>query len=263
MNHTNPFKQRLLAGERQFGLFCMSLTAQTADALVDSGFDFLMFDAEHTPTSLPTLLSQAMALARTPTMPLVRMPSADPVLFKPILDMGIDTVMVPNIRTAAEAEAAVRAVRYPPHGIRGVGGSVRATRYGRDATYYAAAADRVCLLLQLESVEGLGNLEAIAAVDGIDGLFIGPVDLATDLGHLAQATHPTVVAAVLDGIRRAKAVGKPIGVLAGEPQAPAYLDAGAAMVCLGSDLGLLTRAADALAARFIRAPAIAAAAPSP
>jgi 2-keto-3-deoxy-L-rhamnonate aldolase RhmA len=249
---TNPFKQKLLRGDPQFGLFCMSLTPQTAEALSGSGFDFLMFDAEHTPTSLPTLYGQAVALAATATQCLVRMPSADPVLFKPVLDLAIDTVMVPNIRTAEEARAAVRAVRYPPHGIRGVGGSVRATGYGRHADYYAAAAQRVCLLLQIESAEGLRNLEAICAVDGVDGLFIGPVDLATDMGHLAQATHPQVVEAAVAGVRRIRAAGKAAGILAGEPQAAMYVEAGANVVCLGSDLGLLVKTADALAARWMR-----------
>ncbi|MFL6692873.1 MAG: HpcH/HpaI aldolase family protein [Ramlibacter sp.] len=248
----NPFKQKLLRAEPQFGLFCMSLTAQTAEALSGSGFDFLMFDAEHTPTSLPTLYTQALALAAGTTQCLVRMPSSDPVLFKPVLDLAIDTVMVPNIRNADEARAAVRAVRYPPHGIRGVGGSVRATGYGRHSDYYAAAADRVCLLLQIESAEGLRNLEAICAVDGVDGLFIGPVDLATDMGHLAQATHPQVVEAAVDGVRRIRAAGKGAGILAAEAQAAMYVQAGANVVCLGSDLGLLVRNADALAARWVR-----------
>jgi 4-hydroxy-2-oxoheptanedioate aldolase len=248
----NPFRQRLLRAEPQFGLFCMSLTAQTAEALSGSGFDFLMFDAEHTPTSLPTLYTQALALAASTTQCLVRMPSSDPVLFKPVLDLAIDTVMVPNIRNADEARAAVRAVRYPPDGIRGVGGSVRATAYGRYSDYYAAAADRVCLLLQIESSEGLRNLDAICAVDGVDGLFIGPVDLATDMGHLAQATHPQVVEAAVNGIRRIRAAGKGAGILAAEAQAAMYVEAGANVVCLGSDLGLLVRNADALASRWVR-----------
>ncbi|CAM3857880.1 HpcH/HpaI aldolase family protein [Bordetella tumulicola] len=248
----NLFKEKLLRRQPQFGLFAMSLTAQTADALVPSGFDFLMFDAEHTPTALPILYSQVLALASSRTACLVRMPGPDPVAFKPVLDMGIATVMVPNIRNAKEAAQAVRAVQYPPRGIRGVGGSVRATRYGRDADYYAQSAEQICLLLQIESAEGLSNIEAIAAVEGVDGLFIGPVDLATDLGHLAQATHPAVIQACLDGVRRIRATGKAAGILAGESQAQAYLDAGATMVCLGSDLGLLTKAADALAAHWIQ-----------
>jgi len=248
----NPFKQKMLRGEPQFGLFCMSLTAQTAEALSTSGFDFLMFDAEHTPTSLPTLYTQALALAASTTQCLVRMPSADPVPFKPVLDLAIDTVMVPNIRTAEEARATVRAVRYPPHGIRGVGGSVRATGYGRHTDYYAAAAERVCLLLQIESAEGLKNLDAICAVEGVDGLFIGPVDLATDMGYLAQATHPKVIEAATEGVRRIRAAGKGAGILAAEPQAGMYVEAGANVVCLGSDLGLLVKNADALAARWVR-----------
>jgi 2-keto-3-deoxy-L-rhamnonate aldolase RhmA len=248
----NPLKARLLAGEPLFGIFCMSLSFQAVDALAGSGFDFLLFDAEHTPTSLPNLYAQIVTLAGRKTAAAVRMPSADPVNFKPILDMGFDTVMIPNIRTAAEAEAAVRAVRFSPAGVRGVGGSVRATNYGRDQSYYAGAAERVCLLLQIESAAGLRNIEAICAVEGVDGLFIGPVDLATDLGYLAQANHPEVVAAAIDGIRRIRASGKAACILAGEAQAQQYLDAGATMVCLGSDLGLLVKTTDALAQRWIK-----------
>lgn len=247
----NPFKRRLQQGERQFGLFCMSLTAQTVDALSDSRFNFLLFDAEHTPTSLPTLYGQVMALAGTPTHAIVRMPSQDPVMLKPVLDMGFETVMLPNVRSVEEARAAVRAVRYPPLGIRGVGGTVRATRYGRDQGYYETAIDRLCLLLQIESGEGLRDIAAIANVDGVDGVFIGPVDLATDLGHLARPGHPEVMAAALEGVRQASATGKGVGILAGEAQCMQYLEAGASMVCLGSDLGLLVRAADELAGRWV------------
>lgn len=251
MDHTNTFKTRLLRGDVQIGIFCMSMTAQAVDVLSDARFDFLLFDAEHTPTSLPILYSQVLALSGSQTQALVRMPASNPVLFKPVLDMGLDTLMAPNIRNAAEALEAVRAVRYPPHGMRGVGGAVRATRYGRDASYYAAASQRVCLLLQIESAEGLKNIEEICAVDGVDGLFFGPVDLATDMGFLAQPTHPEVTAAILDGIRRVKACGTAAGVLAGEAQAQAYLDAGATLVCMGTDLGLLVKAADGLAARWV------------
>jgi 4-hydroxy-2-oxoheptanedioate aldolase len=251
LKHDHDHCQSLQGQESQFGLFCMSLAAQTVDALAGARFDFLLFDAEHTPTSLPILYSQVLTLAGSRTQALVRMPSQDPAMFKAVLDMGVDTVMVPNVRDAAEARAAVAAVRYPPQGIRGVGGSVRATGYGRDQAYYATAADRVCLLLQVESVEGLRNIEAICAVDGVDGIFFGPVDLATDLGHLAQPGHPEVVAAVLGGIRRARAAGKAAGILAGETQCRQYVDAGATMVCLGSDLGLLVRAADQLAKRWV------------
>lgn len=248
----NTFKKKLQRGQPQFGLFAMSLAAQTADALAPSGFDFLMFDAEHTPTTLSTLYSQVLALAPSRTSCLVRMPGLDPVAFKPILDMGIDTVMVPNVKNAEEAAQAVQAVHYPPRGIRGVGGSVRATRFGRDHAYYERADDAICLLLQIESVEGLSNIEAIAQVEGVDGLFIGPVDLASDLGHLAQPTHPVVIEACLEGVRRIRAAGQSAGILAAETQVQAYIDAGATMVCLGSDLGLLTKAADALAARYVQ-----------
>lgn len=248
----NPFKQKLASGNPQFGMFCMSVTAQATDLLSDSGFDFLIFDMEHSPSSVPILYSQVLALARTTTHVMVRMPSHDPVLLKPILDMGIDTVMIPNVRNAAEGRAMVEAVRFPPHGIRGVGGSVRATRYGRDQTYYAGAADRTCLVLQVESEEGLKNIEDICSVEGVDGVFIGPVDLATDMGYLASPTHEAVITAALDGVRRARAAGKAAGIMTGEAQCQQYLDAGANLVCLGSDLGLLARTADALASRWVK-----------
>lgn len=247
---SNPFKSRLLRGDLQFGLFCFSLAAQTADALADCGFDFLLFDAEHSPTSLPLLLSQALALASSPTQALVRATANDAIVFKPLLDMGYRTLMVPNVRTAEEATAAVRGVRYAPRGVRGIGGTVRATRYGRDGSYYGAADANVCLIIQVESEQGLANLESICAVDGIDCVFFGPADLSTDMGHLMQPGHPRVVGAIEEGIRRVRKAGKFAGVLATGDQAQRYVTLGATLVCLGSELGILVKTCDTLAAEW-------------
>ncbi|MGD9943531.1 MAG: HpcH/HpaI aldolase/citrate lyase family protein [Burkholderiaceae bacterium] len=249
--HANRFKLRLLRGERLAGLFCFSLSAQAADALADCGFDFLLFDTEHSPTGLTLLYSQLLALGRGPTQPIVRVIANDAVVFKPVLDMGVDTLMVPNVRSAAEAEAAVGAMRYPPAGQRGIGGTVRATRYGRDASYYAAAAERACLIVQVESGEGLAELEAICAVPGVDCVLFGPADLSTGLGYLAQPEHPAVVSAIEDGIRRVRKAGKFAGVVAAGETAQRYLDAGATMLCLGADLGIMVKACDALAAQWV------------
>ena len=251
---TDSFRQRVRGNRPLFGLFCMITSPQTAEALGDSGFDFLLFDGEHTPTSLPVLQTQAAVLARSGTAFAVRVAANDATLIKPILDIGIDVLMIPDVRTAEAARAAVRAVRYPPDGIRGVGGMVRATRYGRDSGYYAQAADKTCLVLQIESPEGLANLDAICAVEGVDVLFFGPADLSTNMGLLVQPGAPEVVAAVTDGIRRVRAAGKAAGVLAPEALAYRYADASATMISFGTELGLLLQSADALARRGAQYP---------
>ena len=249
----NRFKSRLLAGDPQFGLFVVSNAQQTAEALGGSGYDYLCFDVEHSPTTTPALHAQLTALAGTGTASVVRVAGLDLAAFKHYLDLGVDALMVPNVHTADIAREAVRYTRYPSSGgIRGLGGTMRATRYGRDKAYFAEAADNTCLLAQIESREGLRNLDAICDVQGVDLLFFGPTDLSADMGHLGQPGHPEVVAAIEAGIRRAKALGKPSGVLAGDPDCQRYLEAGATLVILGSDLGLMVRGADQLAAKYCK-----------
>ena len=163
--------------------------------------------------------------------------------------------MVPSIDTAEQAREAVRYTRYPAAGgIRGMGGTMRATRYGRDKGYFAAAAQNTCVLIQIESRAALANLDAICAVDGVDLVFFGPTDLSADMGLMGQPGHPDVVTAIEAGIRRARALGAGAGILAGDPDCQRYIDAGATMVILGSDLGLMVRNADALAAKYVRRP---------
>jgi len=246
----NKIKQRLLAGQTLHGLFVVSNSLQNAEALSYSGFDFLCFDIEHSPSAVPAVHAQLAALGAAGMPAMVRVTGLDPVVFKHYLDLGAGTLMVPNINTAEQARQAVRYARYPAAGgLRGVGGTMRVNRYGRDKDYFAQAADRTCVVLQVETREALRNLEAICAVDGVDLVFFGPADLAADMGFVGQPTHPEVVTAIEDGMRRARAAGVPSGVAAGDPDCRRYVEAGARMVILGSDLALLVRAADTLAAK--------------
>jgi 4-hydroxy-2-oxoheptanedioate aldolase len=229
------------------GLFIGFAAHQPVEALAGSGFDFFVFDLEHSPSALPVLHAQLAALRRADTVAAVRVPSTDAVAIKHVLDLGVDAIMVPDVRSAAQAREAVRAMRYPPAGARGMGGSIRATDFGRDPGYYARANREVCLIAQIESLQGLDALEDICAVDGVDVVFFGPYDLAADAGHLAQPAHPDIAAKVLDGLRRVRRCGRHAGLLAAPAQWAHYTEAGAELVILGSDVSLLVRAADALA----------------
>lgn len=231
------------------GLFIGFAAFQPVEALAGSGFDFFVFDLEHAPSALPVLHSQLAALGRGRTRAAVRVPSTDMVAIKHVLDLGVDAVMVPDVRSAEQARSAVRAMRYPPAGMRGMGGSIRATDFGRDAGYYARAGEEVCLIVQIESLQGLEQLEEICAVDGVDVVFFGPYDLAADAGHLAQPAHPDIAARVLDGVRRVRRSGRFAGLLAAPSQWAHYTEAGAELVVVGSDVSLLVKAADALASQ--------------
>jgi 4-hydroxy-2-oxoheptanedioate aldolase len=247
----NKLKQRLHGGQTVHGLFVVSNSLQNAEALSHSGFDFLCFDIEHSPSSAPALHAQFAALGAAGMPSMVRVTGLDPVVFKHYLDLGVGTLMVPNISNAEQARQAVRYARYPAAGgLRGVGGTMRVNRYGRDKDYFARAAEQTCVVLQIETREALRNLEDICAVDGVDLVFFGPADLAADMGFMGQPTHPEVVAAIEDGMRRAGAAGVPSGVAAGDADCAGYVRAGARMVILGSDLALLVRAADTLAAKY-------------
>ncbi len=250
---TNNFKKRVLARDPQYGLFVVSNALQTAEALGASGLDYLCFDIEHSPSSGPALHAQLAALGGTGVASVVRLAGIDLAAIKHCLDLGVDALMIPNVHTADLAREAIRYSRYPAAGgIRGMGGTMRSTRYGRDKGYYAAAADNTCMLIQVESREGLRNLDAICGVDGVDLVFFGPTDLSAEMGFMGQPGHPEVVEAIVKGIRRANELGVAAGVLAGDPDCQRYIDAGATMVILGSDLGLMVRGADTLAAKYCR-----------
>ena len=247
---TNRFKQRLRAGERQIGLWCSLSNAYAAEAVAGSGFDWPLLDTEHSPGGVESVLGQLQAIAPYPVAGVVRPAWNDTVLIKKFLDVGAQTLLVPFVQSPDEAAAAVAAMRYPPQGVRGVAGTTRASGFGRIGDYARRAAEELCLLVQIETGEALERLEAIASVDGVDGVFIGPNDLAASLGHLGEPGHPEVVAAVEDAIARLKVLGKPSGIYTTPAFARRCLDLGAAFAAVGGDLGILARGTEALAASF-------------
>ncbi len=239
----NAFKAGLAAGKVQHGLWCGIADPLVAEMCAALGYDWMMFDTEHTALDLPKVLTLMQAIAPYPVAPLVRPASLDPAAIKRWLDIGAQTLLIPMINTVEEAQLAAASVAYPPHGIRGVAGSARASRFGTVADYHLKARDEICLLVQVETVEAMGRIEEIAAVPGIDGIFVGPADLAASLGHPGQPGHPEVRTAVLDSIRRIVAAGKPAGFLSTDP---AYVEevteAGATFVSSRIDLVELRRA---------------------
>lgn len=248
----NPFKAALAARRHQFGLWLGLANPYTAEICAGAGFDWLVIDGEHAPNDLSLMLAQLQALAGYEVAPVVRVPIGETWMIKQVLDLGAQTVLVPMVESAAQARELVRAMRYPPQGVRGVGAALaRASGFNRRAGYLASANEQTCLLVQVESCAGLEAIEEIAALDGVDGIFIGPADLAADMGHLADPGAPEVKAAVLDGIARIARAGCAPGILTGDPaMVQDCLDAGALFVAVGTDVTLLSGATSALAARF-------------
>lgn len=248
----NTFKRALAAGQTQIGLFLGLGDAWSAEALAGCGFDWLLIDGEHGPNDLRSILAQLQALAAHPERAVVRTPDHDAARIKQLLDGGAQTLMVPMVASAAQAHALVRAMHYPPHGIRGVGTAMaRAAHWNGVGDYFAHADREVCLIVQIESIEGLAALDAIAAVPGVDGVFLGPSDLAASMGHLGQPGHPEVRAAVEQALTRIRAAGKAAGVFSADPALAArYQELGASFLLVGVDALLLRQAASALAGRF-------------
>lgn len=251
----NPFKQALAERRPQIGLWQGLASAYTAEICAGAGFDWLLIDGEHTPNDLTSVLQQAQAIAAYPgTHAIARVPMGHghvgQMLIKQYLDLGVQTLLVPMVDTPEQAREIVRSMRYPPDGVRGMGGA-RASRWGRYPNYPKEANAQVCLLVQVETRQALDNLDAIAALDGVDGVFIGPSDLSASLGHVGNAAHPEVQDAIESAIARINAAGKAAGILtADEAQARRYLELGALFVAVGLDTNLLARATAALAAKF-------------
>jgi 4-hydroxy-2-oxoheptanedioate aldolase len=247
----NAFKHAIAAGRLQVGLWSSLASNIGAEAVADSGFDWILLDTEHSPNEVPGLLSQMQAAAGGTASLIVRPAWNDAVLVKRVLDIGAQSVLVPYVQNADEARRAVASVRYPPAGIRGVAAAARASRYGRVKDYLRTADNEICLLVQVETRTALDQLEAIATVDGVDGVFIGPSDLSASFGLIGNPQHADVQKALQDAVKRLKAVGKPAGILTtNEDEARRYIDWGYTFVAVGSDVGLLVRNADALAKRF-------------
>ncbi|ARP94079.1 4-hydroxy-2-oxoheptanedioate aldolase [Bordetella genomosp. 13] len=248
----NHFKQALLAGRPQIGLWVGLADAYAAELLAGSGFDWLLIDGEHAPNDVRSVLAQLQAIAPYPSHPAVRPPIGDVALIKQLLDVGAQTLLIPMVETAEQAARMVVATRYPPAGIRGVGSVLaRSSRWNQIPDYVHRADAEMCLLVQVESAAALRNLDAIARVDGVDGVFFGPADLSASMGHLGNPGHPDVQRAILSGIAQVRAAGKAPGILASDPKlARQYLQAGALFVAVGVDTSLLAGAARTLAASF-------------
>jgi 4-hydroxy-2-oxoheptanedioate aldolase len=247
----NRFKHAIQSGQKQIGLWSHLCSHISTEIIAHCGFDWLVLDMEHSPNELPDILSQLQAMAGGSATPVVRVPWNDAVTFKRLLDIGVQSFLVPYVQSAEEARNAVAATRYPPHGVRGYAGAPRASGYGRIKDYAHRCAEEMCVLVQIETVEGLKNLEAIAAVEGVDGIFIGPGDLSAALGHLGNPKHPDVLKTIDEAIARIRACGKAPGILTGdETLAKHYVEQGCLFVAVGADQNLLRDSAQALSSRF-------------
>ena len=247
----NRFRQDLLARKRLIGCWCSLANPVTTEVLGLAGFDWLLLDAEHAPNDVLSLIPQLMALKDSTSAPVVRPPWNDTVVIKRLLDAGFYNFLIPFVESAEEAQRAVAATRYPPAGVRGVSVSQRHNRYGTVPDYLANVNDNVAVTVQIESRAGLAAVDAIAAVEGVDGVFVGPSDLAAALGHLGNAAHPEVQEAIRHLFERTKAHGKACGILAPvEADARRYLELGATFIAVGSDLGLFRNATQALRDKF-------------
>jgi len=248
----NNFKRAIQAGRQQIGLWVALANSYSAEIVAGSGFDWLLIDGEHSPNDPPTVLPQLQAIAAYPTTSAIVRPAwNDKVLIKRYLDIGVQTLLVPYVQTEEEALAAVAATRFPGAGVRGVAGVTRASRFGRVSHYANRAHEEICVLVQIETREGLDNLEKIARVEGVDGVFIGPADLAAGLGQLGNQQHPDVQSAIEKAIKRIRACGKPAGILAtDEPTARRYMEWGTTFTAVGLDAMVLARETEKLAAKF-------------
>jgi 4-hydroxy-2-oxoheptanedioate aldolase len=245
----NLLKQRLQAGKVLHGIWLGMADAYAAEIAATAGFDWLLIDGEHAPNDIRSISSQLAVIGQGGSAPVVRLPDGDPVKIKQVLDIGAQSLLIPMVESAAQAEALVKATRYPPHGIRGVGSAMaRASRFSGIGDYLVSADAQICLILQIESCRGLAALDEILAVDGVDGVFIGPSDLAADMGFLGQPTRAEVKAAVLNALSRIRAADRSPGILTTDRTFIAEAEAaGATFVGVGIDVTILATALRALA----------------
>ncbi len=248
----NPFKAALKKGETVFGCWLGLADTFSTELMGTAGFDWLLIDSEHGPNDLRSILVQLQVLEASDSHAVVRVPIGETYMMKQVLDAGAQTVLVPMVDSAEQAAQLVRDVTYPPHGDRGVGYALtRASRFSQIADYGTTADAQICLLVQVESVKGIAALDDILKIDGIDGVFIGPADLAADMGHMGNALHEDVQAVIMDALRRIRGAGKAPGILSThDPVTQAALEAGAQFVAVGADILLLTRSAQALCAKW-------------
>ena len=248
----NTFKQALLGGETLIGCWMSMAESYTTEILGGAGFDWLLIDGEHAPNDIRSIRDQMVALKGSASHPVVRVPIGETWLIKQVLDVGAQTVLVPMVETADQARELVRACRYPPGGTRGVGYSVgRASDFGQMPNYGPTADEQIRLLVQVENKAGLDNLDAILAVDGVDGVFIGPADLSASLGYLGQSMHPEMQATITGALKQISDSGKAAGILTPDDgMIQASLDAGARFVAVAMDIALLLNSAKAVSAKW-------------
>ncbi|NBY71668.1 MAG: 4-hydroxy-2-oxo-heptane-1,7-dioate aldolase [Betaproteobacteria bacterium] len=247
----NHFKRAIQNGQQQIGLWCTLSSPYGLEMLAGSGFDWLLIDTEHSPSDVLGVMAQLASGSTLPGFcrgaPRLERPSADQTLF----GHWRSTLLLPYIQNAQEAESAVRSVRYPAGGIRGVSALTRASRFGRIKNYAQRCEEELCLLVQIETIEALDQLEVIASVEGIDGVFIGPGDLAASMGYLGQPGHPEVVKKIEQALSRLKACGKPSGILTGDAAlAKQFIQWGTVFTAVGVDVALLANASSALSQSF-------------
>ena len=248
----NLFKQALARGEFQVGLWLALVDSYAAELCAGSGFDWLVLDAEHAPNDLRSLLSSLQSIAAYPSHPVVRLPHGDAALIKQVLDLGATTLLIPMVESAEQAQQLVRAMRYPPQGVRGVGsGIARSSRWMRYEDYLQQANSQVCLLVQVETRQAIEQVDAIAGVEGVDGVFIGPADLSASMGYLGQPAHPDVVGVIEAAIKTIRRAGKAAGILCtDEALARRYIVQGANFIAVGVDTTLLALSTVALMKKF-------------
>jgi 2-dehydro-3-deoxyglucarate aldolase len=256
-DHENPtvfqnrFRRDLQAGKRLIGCWSQLVSSITAEVLGLAGFDWLLFDGEHAPNDISTFIPQLMALKGSLSTPVVRPPANDPIIIKRLLDIGFYNFIIPLVDSADDARRAVAATRYPPVGIRGVAVSHRSNMFGTFPDYHATINDHISVTVQIETVNAVRDIDRICAVEGVDAIFVGPSDLSAALSHLGNPNHIEVQETIKHLFARARALGTPIGILAPvEADARRYIDMGATLVAVGSDLGLFRSATQALCDKF-------------
>ena len=248
----NSFKRDLIARKKLIGCWCSLASPITAEVLGLAGFDWILLDAEHSPNDVTTLIPQLMALKDSASAPVVRPPWNEPIIIKRLLDAGFHNLLIPFVESAEQAQAAVAATRYPPEGIRGISVAQRNNRYGTVPDYFATINQHIAVMVQIESRAGVDAVDAIAQVEGVDGIFVGPGDLSGALGYIGQPNHPEVQKVIKHLLDRATANGKPSGILApAEADARRYMEWGCTFVAVGSDLGLFRAATQALHDKFL------------
>lgn len=251
MDYTNHFKKKLKT-EQQIGLWVGLADAYGTEIAANAGYDWLLIDGEHAPSDLRTTLSQLQSIAAYPSQAVVRPPIGSVQLIKQLLDIGAQTLLIPMVETVEQAQLMVKAVRYPPDGIRGVGAALaRATRWNSIPDYYANAHENICLLIQIESVEGIKNLDEILKIDGIDGVFIGAVDLSATMGYQGNPNHPEVQKTVIDAIQRIRKAGKAAGILSTQHDVTQkYIELGTEFVAVGVDTSVLMNSLRELLSKY-------------